>query len=85
MAIDDIQMFTCVSVKEPQMALPYRWGGTGKRNQGKNRKKSKDANTQNVYLWIYNRAVALSLAAAASFGTTCLGDFAQVSGYARLT
>ena len=34
------------------MALLYRWGGTGYGNQGKNRKQSKDANTQNVYLWI---------------------------------
>ena len=52
MAIHDIQMLPRMSVKEPQMAFLYRWGGTGYGNQGKNRKQGKDENTQNVYLWI---------------------------------
>jgi hypothetical protein len=36
-AIHDIQMLSCMSVKEPQMAFLNRWGGTGYGNQGENR------------------------------------------------
>jgi hypothetical protein len=50
--IDDIQMLPRMSVEEPQMALLYGWGGSGYGNHRKNRKQRKDANTQNVYLWI---------------------------------
>jgi hypothetical protein len=52
MAIHDIQMLSRMSVKEPQMAFLNRWGGTGYRTKGENRKQGKDANTHNVYLWI---------------------------------
>jgi hypothetical protein len=36
-AIHDIQMLSCMSVKEPQTAFLNRWGGTGYGNQGENR------------------------------------------------
>jgi hypothetical protein len=52
MAIHNIQMLPRMSVEEPQMALPYGWCGSGYGNEGESRKQRKDANTQNVYLWI---------------------------------
>jgi hypothetical protein len=58
-AIHDIQTLPGMGVEEPQMALLDGWGGPGYGNQGKNRKQGKDANTQNVYLWIFNRATVL--------------------------
>ena len=77
-AIHDVQMFPGMGVVKPQVAILNGWCGTGYRGKGENRKQGKDANSQNVYIWIFNRADASSLAAPASFGARLLGDFAQI-------